>query len=183
MVAVVGIGLMITVSASEIINKRRLLQGVQIMATVTERESHFSVMHGGLSSYIINYEFQYTDRQTGQLRKQERSDYAVYQKEYATYTPGSTFVASFTPSEPDINEPVAAVGRLSPQIVLLTRLVAGLIFLGVVGVLVMKFYRLLERFEGSKKKSVIGVILLAALATGLLIGANLAHLLEQLLLR
>ena len=180
---VVGIGFLFADSVAEIMQKRRLANGVQIMATVTDQESRFNVVRGGgYNSYQIDYEFQYTDRQTGQLKKQVRADYPLYKKEYAAYMPGSTFVASFIPGEPNVSEPAATVGRLSPQAVLLSRLTVGLVFLGVIGALISRFPRMFERVRGRKRSAMLGVVLFAAVGTGLIMGGGAARAIENLLL-
>lgn len=175
----IGIGFLFVDSVIEIMQKRRLVNGVQIMAAVTDRESNFNVIRGGgFSSYEIDYEFRYTDSQTGQLKKQIRTNYEVYQSEYETFTPGSTFVATFIPGEPTINEPVDTAARLSPQTVLLVRLIASLIVVGMVGTLISKFSRIFERFERSKKAAIIAALSLVALVVGLMVGGSIARLLE-----
>lgn len=181
---VIGIGLLTADSVAEIMQKRRLKNGVQIMATVTDRKSSFNVVRGGgLNSYTIDYEFQYTDRQTGQLEKQAHADYPVYKKEYGTYPPGSRFTASFIPGDAAVNEPAATVGRFSPQTVLLAKILTGILAAGLVfGLLVSKLSRVYERFEGLKKGVVNGVILVAAFVMGSIVGGSVAHFLERLLL-
>ena len=180
---IIGIGYLTVNAVTEVLHKRRLVNGVQIIATVTDRESHFNVVRGGgATSYGIDYEFQYTDRQTGRIQKQVHVDYPVYKKEYATYTPGSTFTTSFIPSDPQVNEPAAAVGRLSPQSVLLARLMTGLIFLGVVTVLVWKVSGKFERFQYSRKLGIAAVVLTVVFVVGLITGRNVAQLVEYTLL-
>ena len=180
---VVGIGFLFADSVTEIMQKRRLANGVQIMATVTDQESRFNVVRGGgHNSYQIDYEFQYTDRQTGQLKKQARADYPLYKKEYAAYTPGSAFVASFIPGEPNVSEPAATVGRLSPQTVLLMRLLIGLAFVVMAGVLISKYSGIFERIQGMSRKAAVVASVIAALVLGQMVGGALARLLEQILL-
>ena len=180
---VVGIGFLFADSVTEIMQKRRLANGVQIMATVTDQESRFNVVRGGgHSSYQIDYEFQYTDRQTGQLKKQVRADYPLYKKEYAAYTPGSTFVASFIPGEPNVSEPAATVGRLSPQTVLLMRLLIGLALVVTAGVLISKYSGIFERIRGMSRTAAVVASVVAALGLGQMVGGALARLLEQILL-
>lgn len=181
---VIGMGLLIADSVTEIMQKRRLANGVQIMATVTDRENQFDLVRGGGSaSYEIDYEFQYTDRQTGQLKKQIHTGYPVYEKEYGAYTPGSTFTATFIPGEPAVNGPAAAVGRLSPQTVLLSRVLAGLLLIGLVfGLLVPKLSRAFDRLEGAWRMLTISITALVSLVVGSVIGGNVAHLIERILL-
>jgi hypothetical protein len=179
---VIGIGFLLVGSIGEIMDKRRLTHGVQIMATVTDKESHFNIVRNGLRAYEIDYEFQYTDRQTGQIKKQVRTDYEVYQNEYAAYVPGSTFTASFIPADPAVNEPTAAVGRFSSQAVWLVRILTSLVFVSAIGALIFRLHHLAKQLQGSRKVAAIIGILVVALLVGLIVGGNVADIFEQILL-
>lgn len=179
---VIGIGFMLVDTVGEIMDKRRLANGVQIMAVTTNKESYFNIFRDGFNAHVIDYEFQYTDRQTGRLKKQVRTDYEVHPKEYAAYTPGSTFTASFIPAESAINEPTVAVGRFSSQAVWLVRILTSLIFVGMVGALIYRLHHLTKQLQGSRKVVTIVSILFAALLVGLIVGGNVADLFEHALL-
>lgn len=186
LLTVLAIGIIYSLqdSIGDIMVKKRLSSGVQIMATVTDREDRFSVMRGGaFRTYQIDYKFQYTDRQTGQLKEQVRAGYEVYEKEYATFTPGSTFVATFIPAEPNLNEPSATVGRLSPQSLwaagALTGLVSGALTLCL---FIFKLSRLLNWVHGFRRWVVLAALFCTALLVGSMIGVSVARLFESILL-
>ncbi len=180
----IGVGYLAIDAVTELINKRRLINGVQIVATVTDRKSHFNIIRGGGgASYELDYEFQYTDRQTGDLQKQVRTSYPVYKNEYAVYQPGSTFTASFIPSEPRVNEPSTTVRRLSPQSVLLVRLIAGVAFFGVITGLMLRFPQILERIPRSRKVVIVAIALFGTFLIGLVVGKSIIPLIERLWLK
>lgn len=169
-------------TANAIIEKRRLLNGVQIVATVKNTDSHLNIVREGLRTHTIDYEFQYTDRQTGELKRQVQTGYEVYHHELRAYAPGSTFTATFLPTEPTVRQPTVSVGRFDPQTVLHIRLATSILLVGILAALVIKLYGWIDQRFGSQKiVGIVGVFSVATVA-GFALGKYVSYMFEHFLL-